>query len=52
MVSSRLIGPDGILGMLCSSAIASLLIVPVVVVVVVLGHGTVLVKAFPQGEEG
>jgi hypothetical protein len=37
-------------GTLCSSAIASLLIVLVVVVVVVLG--TVLVKAFPGGEEG
>jgi hypothetical protein len=50
MVSSRVIGPDGILGMLCSSAIASLLIV--LVVVVVLDHGTALVKAFPRGEEG
>ena len=46
------IAGDGMVGMLCSSAIASLLIVLVIVVVVVLGHGTVLVKAFPRGEEG
>jgi hypothetical protein len=44
------IARDGIVGMLYSSAIASLLIV--LVVVVVLGHKTVLVKAFPRGEEG
>jgi hypothetical protein len=34
------------------SAIASLPIVLVVVIVVVLGHETTLAKAFPRGEEG
>jgi hypothetical protein len=37
--------------LLSSPAIPSLLIVLVVVVVVVLGHGSMLAKAFPQGEE-